>query len=260
MYQNNSLLRLPIRLIFLFFMLLLNVPSVSAEEVNIAVVTDFYNPLTKIAGAFEQCTGYKANITTGSEQQLDDLIHKGESFDILLSADKQVLQQLEMSGIGVLNTRFIYALAQLVLWSAQPNLIDSKGEVLRQGQFNQLALPNPQYCVCGMVAQQVMHNLGVWEQLQPKLKYYESVSHVYQAIANGEVELGFITLSMLNPSKRISGSFWIVPAILYSPLEQQAILLKRGENNRAAQAFLKYLKSPRARNAIESYGYIMPLY
>lgn len=46
MYQNNSLLRLPICLIFLFFMLLLNVPSVSAEEVNIAVVTDFYNPLT----------------------------------------------------------------------------------------------------------------------------------------------------------------------------------------------------------------------
>lgn len=50
---------------------------------------------------------------------------------------------------------------------------------------------------------------------------------------------------------------WMVPKTLYSLLKQQAILLKPSDK-RGAQAFLKYLKSSRAHNAIESSGYILP--
>ena len=42
------------------------------------------------------------------------------------------------------------------------------------------------------------------------------------------------------------GSRWLVPASDYDPIAQQAILLKTGDKNPAARAFLDFLKGPEA--------------
>jgi len=54
------------------------------------------------------------------------------------------------------------------------------------------------------------------------------------------------------------GSQWIVPPQFYEPLESSAILLKQGEHNGAALAFLAFLKSPPAKEIIEAFGYAVP--
>jgi molybdate transport system substrate-binding protein len=46
-----------------------------------------------------------------------------------------------------------------------------------------------------------------------------------------------------------------VPSSLHKPISQQAILLKTGLNNIAANQFLKYLKGPASIKIIKSYGY-----
>jgi molybdate transport system substrate-binding protein len=46
-----------------------------------------------------------------------------------------------------------------------------------------------------------------------------------------------------------------VPGKLYTPLLQDAVLLKKGEQNAAAQALMSYLRSDKARAVIKSYGY-----
>ena len=47
-------------------------------------------------------------------------------------------------------------------------------------------------------------------------------------------------------------SFWEVPESLYDPIEQQALLLK---DNKAARAFLRFVKSEEARIIIQQHGY-----
>ncbi|MBW8470235.1 MAG: substrate-binding domain-containing protein, partial [Thiobacillus sp.] len=51
------------------------------------------------------------------------------------------------------------------------------------------------------------------------------------------------------------GSMWVVPQALYDPIRQDAVLLKRGAGNEAAQALLTLLKSPNVKDLIRSYGY-----
>ena len=46
-----------------------------------------------------------------------------------------------------------------------------------------------------------------------------------------------------------------MPAADHSPIEQQAVLLKTGQSNAAARAFLAFLKSPQAVAIIRKYGY-----
>ena len=51
------------------------------------------------------------------------------------------------------------------------------------------------------------------------------------------------------------GSRWDVPAEAYSPIRQDAVLLKAGENSEAAKAFLSFLRSDAALAVIKRYGY-----
>jgi molybdate transport system substrate-binding protein len=49
---------------------------------------------------------------------------------------------------------------------------------------------------------------------------------------------------------------WVLPPTLYDPIRQDAVVLKRGANNAAAQALMKLLNSPQGRALVASYGYL----
>ena len=46
-----------------------------------------------------------------------------------------------------------------------------------------------------------------------------------------------------------------IPADLHSPIQQDAVLLQKGLDKKAAREFLEFLKSDPAREIIQSYGY-----
>ncbi len=48
---------------------------------------------------------------------------------------------------------------------------------------------------------------------------------------------------------------WVIPQSLYEPIRQDAVVLRRGASNEAAQALMKLLKSPAIKDLIRSYGY-----
>jgi len=52
-----------------------------------------------------------------------------------------------------------------------------------------------------------------------------------------------------------SGSAWIVPANLHNPIRQDAVILNKGKDNKAAAEFVNYLKSEPVKAIIRSYGY-----
>ena len=74
-----------------------------------------------------------------------------------------------------------------------------------------------------------------------------------QFIASGSAELGFVSLSQVvaKPAAQV----WLVPQNDYAPIRQNAVLLKHGEGNDVARAFLEYLKSDEAVAAIKAAGY-----
>ena len=49
-----------------------------------------------------------------------------------------------------------------------------------------------------------------------------------------------------------------MPANLYEPIRQDAVLLAKGKDKPAASALLAYLKGDKARAVIKSFGYELP--
>jgi molybdate transport system substrate-binding protein len=230
-----------------------------AGEVTAAVAANFRLPLRSIAARFEERSGHTVTLSSGSTGALSAQIENGAPFDVFFAADDERPALLEKAGLGVAGTRFAYAQGVLVLWSAQPGVVDDQGRVLVDGQFKRLALANPKIAPYGAAALQTLSMLGLWEATEGKRVIGENLGPTYQFIASGNADLGFVALSQLRADPQSAGgSQWIVPEQLYNPIRQEAILLRHGKNNPAAVALLAYVRTPRVRALLRDLGYDLP--
>ena len=230
-----------------------------ADDVQVAVAANFTAPMQQIAAQFEKDSGHKAVLSFGATGKFYAQIVNGAPFELLLAADDETPARLEKEGQGVAGSRFTYAIGKLVLWSADPALVDAKGEILKKGGFRHLALANPKTAPYGAAAVETMGKLGVLSTLQPLFVQGENISQTQQFITTGNAELGFVALSQVFKDGRITGgSAWIVPASLYEQIRQDAVLLARGKDKPAAAALAAYLKGDKAKAVIRSFGYELP--
>jgi len=225
----------------------------SAADTQVAVAANFTEPAREIAAAFASATGHNAMLNFGSSGAFYTQMAHGAPFEVFLSADSERPAKAEKEGIGVPGTRFTYAIGQLVLYSTKPGLVDNKGAVLKSGNFEKISIADPIAAPYGVAAEETMKKLGVDAALAPKIVKGTSITQAYQFVATGAAELGFVALSQV--IGETGGSRWVVPANLHTPIDQQAILLKTGDKNPAARAFLKFLKSGKAKAIITRYGY-----
>jgi len=248
----SSILRLaPI----VFGLLLISAASM-ADEIRIAVASNFVGAMKILASEFESNTEHRVVIIPGSTGKHYAQIVNGAPFDVFFAADAKRPELLDTQGLIELNSRFTYAMGRLVLWSPLENAIDTEGEVIPEGDFRYLAIANPKLAPYGRAAEEVIRSKGAWGAIQGKLVRGENIAQTFQFVSSENAELGFVAYSqILKSSGAIKGSYWLVPENLYSPIEQQVVLLK---NNEAARAFLVYVKSDEALEIVQSFGYGTP--
>ena len=229
-----------------------------AEEVQVAVASNFAIPMQKIAADFQKDTGHKAIISAGATGKFFAQIKSGAPFEVLLSADETTPAKLEQEGMTVPGSRFTYAIGTLVLWSAKPGFVDDQGQVLKNGKFSHLALANPKTAPYGAAALEVLKNLGLLDALSPKFVQGENIAQTQQFIATGNAQLGFVALSQVQKNGKLTGgSGWVMPAALYTPIRQDAVILAKGQGNAGAVALMEYLKGDKAKAVIKSFGYTL---
>ena len=248
--------RIPGLLFLLFFTLC---STVSAEEVRVAVAANFLATLNAIATNFEQDSGHTAVVSSGSSGKLYAQIRNGAPFDVFFSADVTRPKLLEEEGFAVPGSRFTYAVGRLTLWGwgAGPAPVGEEGAaMLLSHHVEHVAIANPKTAPYGAAAKEVLQTLGLWERLQDRLVRGENIGQTFHFVFSKNAQLGFVALSQVLGSKANgAGNRWDVPAHLFAPLRQQAVLLRNGQRNEAARAFLDYVKGATARNVIKRFGY-----
>lgn len=230
--------------------------TASAAEVQVAVAANFAGPFEKLSAEFAAETGHKAIAAIGSTGKFYAQIKNGAPFEVFLAADDDTPRKLVAEGDADKASEFTYAKGKLVLWSKKSGVVDDQGAVLKRTDIAHVAYCDPKLAPYGLAAQQTMKALGLLDALTPKLVTAENIAQAYQFTASGNAEIGFVAMSqVMTPGKSVEGSYWVVPAKLYAPIQQDAVLLKKGEGNPAAKALLDFLKSDKAKTLIRSYGY-----
>lgn len=227
-----------------------------AGQAQVAVAANFSEPIKAVAAVLEKTTGHTLSITVGATGKLYAQIKNGAPFDLFLAANTAATLALEKDGLAKAGSSFAYANGKLVLWSADPKKVDASGNVLRGAGFRKLAHANPKTAPYGEAAVQAIDRLGLTATLTPKLVQGESIGQAFNFVHTGNAEIGFVAMSQVLAGGRLkSGSMWVVPQALYSPIQQNAVLLHRGASNPAALALVKLLQSANIKDLIRSYGY-----
>ena len=230
--------------------------ALRADEIHVAVASNFRLAMDEAAARFERDTGHRAVLISGSTGKHYAQIVNGAPFDAFFAADAEHPQRLEREGRAIPGSRITYAIGQVVLWSADEALVDAAGRVLASDRFRHLAIANPDLAPYGAAARAVLQSLGLWEGVETKLVRGENIGQAFQFVVSGNAELGFVARSQLAaPGRAFEGSSWTPPQALYPAIEQQAVLLR---DSSAGRAFMAFMQSDEVAGILRAYGYDSP--
>ena len=82
-----------------------------ADEVQVAVASNFLAPLTEIAAEFKQETGHEAILSSGATGKLFAQIQNGAPFEVMVAADSKTPKKLVKAELALGDTQFTYAKA-----------------------------------------------------------------------------------------------------------------------------------------------------
>ena len=231
-------------------LILFSAQSICANDVRVAVASNFSIVSIPLAEAFTQTTGYKVMMSYASTGKLYAQIVNGAPFDVLLAADLVRPLKLETDSVSVPGTRFTYAVGQLVLWSPKKSIdVDM---VLKKMQFRHLAIANEKLAPYGRAAMEYLTDLGLWPNIQDRLVRGENIGQAFHFVASESAQLGLVAGPQ---AKNAKGTSYLVPQSHYSPINQQAVLL---QDNPASRRFLTFLQSSEGKNIIKAHGFMTP--
>ena len=232
-----------------------------AGSTTIAVAANFTKTIELIGTLYTQQTGHKVKFAFGSTGKLYAQIINGAPYDAFFSADELRPLKLVKQGFAEKYHYFVYAQGQMVLYSHLNQGLYKPLNQLNKAQFRHLAIANPKTAPYGEQALSVLKSLQLYPAVKSKLVLGESVGQAFQYVATENAGLGFLAYSqVVDPQSPLykKGGYWLVPAHLYKPLNQGAVLLTKGQKNEVTKSFMTFMKSPQAIAIMQKYGYLSP--
>jgi molybdate transport system substrate-binding protein len=232
-----------------------------ADRVAVAAAANLTYVLEPLDAAFARAhPGMAAVPTLGASGNLLAQIANGAPFDLFLSADMDFPRKLVAAGGADAASLRVFAIGKLALWTTRAGLeLASVPAAVRDARVRRLAVANPRTAPYGRAALEALAKLGLAEAARPKLVTGENITQTAQFVSSGNADAGFVALSLLlSPQLRGQGRWIEVPAALYAPIEQGAVLTRRGAGSPAARRYLEFLAGPQAREIFGRFGYALP--
>jgi molybdate transport system substrate-binding protein len=227
----------------LLFLLVITVPAKAGEPLRIAVAANFRSTLQQISELFQQQTGHRVVLSSGSTGVLYNQILHGAPFDLFFSADVAATEKLASEDTGASRGEpFCYAIGSLVL-------VGGNGDLSQLANpDHSLAIANPVIAPYGMAAMAVLARPEFAAGGGRKLVRGTNVVQAYQFWHSGGAELALLP-------KALAPTATAVPAAWHLPLEQFAIALTPVKDNEVLDSYLNWIRSDTVRSLISNAGY-----
>lgn len=223
---------LPFPLFFLF----------AADPLLVAAASDLAPLDAELKAGFDQ----PVTFTYGASGMLARQIENGAPFDVLLSADDLVIEPLIKKGRLEPDTRRIYAIGRVALWS-KTGAIRSLNELPKA---RVIAIANPAHAPYGRAAHQALEKAGLLAQVKDRLVMAESVRQAFQFAESGNADVCLTAWSLVYDKGGVQ-----LDDALHQPLRQVAAVNRKSKRRKDAYAFLEYLVSDATRSLFATHGF-----
>ena len=234
----------------------------TTTELIVAAAADLSTALRGVGESYEKRTGVKVKLSFGASGALTQQIQNGAPFDLFFSADMDYPNQLISAGDADAASLYQYAVGRLVLWVPADSSLDLQHlgmNAVLDPSVKKIAIANPQHAPYGRAAVAALKHAGVYDQVADRLVLGENVAQAAQFVESGNAQAGFVALAhALAPGMSSKGKYWEVPADLYPPLAQGAVVLSHSQHKKEAAQFLEYIKTKEATELLKKYGFTLP--
>jgi molybdate transport system substrate-binding protein len=223
-------------------------------ELTISAAASMTDSLTEIKEAFEEENPQvKITYNFGGSGTLRKQIEQGAPIDLFFSASKKDYQLLEDAGLVKDGTAIVEN--ELVLIKPEEEKIMSLEKFLQSDE--KIAIGTPVAVPVGTYSQQVLQEMGVWEQLQDRIVFMKDVRQVLTVVKEGAVNFGMVYATDLYEELNIT----IVDEIdsdLHSPIDYFVATIgidQDAEKEQAVRTFYEYVQGEDSRIIFEKYGF-----
>ncbi len=221
---------------------------VCADELKIAVGAGYKKPVVEVLKAYEESGHGKIDAMYGNMAQIFAQAKQTEI--ALVIADKKFLEkQKELTfvkyqtiGTGIA----VIAYAKGVRF----DIIED----LTKESIKSIAMPEAKKAIYGDAGMEFLNNAKLYEQVKEKLLVVATVPQVSSYVATHEVDVGIMNLTAALDNIDKMGGYIKIPQAYYTPIEIVAGSLKTCETDTACQAFVAFLKTPKAKEIFTKYG------
>lgn len=223
-------------------------------EIHVAAAANLQLVFDALARDFTHKTHIPVVPTMGATAQLAQQIENGAPIDVFLSADTEHVDRLIAKGVADPQTRAIYAVGRLVIWTPHRSDIKSITDLARP-DVKQVGCARPELAPYGAAAIEALKNAGVWRAVEPKLVYGQSISVAKQFADSGNVDASFTALSLVYTHHPV-----MVSERLYNPIEQALCVVKNSAQPDSARRFCAFLIGQEGQGILSRYGYGQPIH
>ncbi|MDP2783872.1 MAG: molybdate ABC transporter substrate-binding protein [Sulfurimicrobium sp.] len=231
-----------------------------AESLTVAVAANVKYAFDDLQDAFRKESGIDIKPIFSSSGKITAQVKSGAPYDVFLSADMEYPKALHREGFAAAAPK-IYGYGSLVVWTMNDYDLRNWPALMGSAGVNKIAIPNPKLAPYGREALKALRYLKVYEAVEAKLVYGESVGQTNQYIHSRAADIGFTAKSVVvSPEMKGQGKWVDVPRDAYEPIAQGVVILKHGRETNAAAAakFYDFLASAKARAIFQQYGYLLP--
>ena len=252
---------------FFFVALLMFSLQLSASELKVAVAANFHHTLEALAENFKKVhPDTDIEIISGASSSLASDILAGKlDVDLFLSASKEAPKRLEKESTVIEGSRKTYAYGKLAFWHQEKDAVSPEQiDAYLANNNHTVAIADPETAPYGNRAVEVLKSFNLYQRLsdQNRIQEEDHVHDAWESVKGGNATVGFVALSLLEGlsdevHSHISSDvgFTAVPSNLYSPLEQQLVILRDTKEQTLSEAFSDFLLSDESQNLIANHGY-----
>lgn len=232
--------------------------SSRAADVKTLSPVSMRGAMTDIAKEFEKTSGHKLSVDYATAGAVVSRVQAGEAADVAIVSDSQV-EALTAKGRVAPGTRAGIARVGVGLFVKHGA---SKASISSVSDFRKALLSaraigygDPAAGgVSGIHMSRVVGKLGLVEELEGKVKLFPDSQAVMNAVARGDVDIGF---GLTSDATIVTGIELAapLPADLQNFTDYSAAVVANARSDAAAREFVNFLSAPVARAIWESKGF-----
>ncbi|WP_407333727.1 molybdate ABC transporter substrate-binding protein [Enterovibrio sp. 27052020O] len=244
-------------LILTVFSLFTNSVAASDNRVLVFAASSTTTALNLIAHEYKRETHHEITISYASSSALARQLAFGAPADIYISANEKWMNYALSEGAIKTDSVSPWVENALVLIAHQDDMASislTPEALLHTIGSSRIAISDPSHVPAGIYAKEALQSLGLWNALQNKMAFSNSVRATLALVERGEAPLGIVYRSdaMASPSVRVVAD---IPNDTHTPIVFPKALTR--EATASAQPFFAYLDSTQARAILRDNGFIV---